>query len=375
MSFIENNFYKFICYDKEIYQIYNLHNNTVKNLITKNSSQEEKRKELKDKIKKSIQDNPFYSAFQEFSLDARNFLQSNQNKQSLNNNEVQTLISLLQKNNLYSEEELNQIINKFNNLKLENNKNIKNALIGQFSNASGKLTEEITNSSFNQNISNILNRVSKSFKTGDIKYGNDFGVLQNKYKNNTVIDFKSQQTINFYNGNDIKADLYLETTDKNNKISSFTFGIKSQWTNSKSQISKIQKTGKDLRNVISLYNFYASKNSYISRNVNSYWSYLNSLYYNEKDEDVKNITKMLIYGAYFGNVDFMIDYTIINDVIDIKIVTMEEIIEQMKIPIPKNTNYHFNFIKDFQNSSISENEDKILNGYKFSSMTLNFKNF
>lgn len=395
LSFISQNYYKFICFNQKTYNYYKNYNNNLLGLLSLKEENKLKaeQKKIEEKLKNIIQNSSINKDFTDFTKEANKFITNIKNKKNINKNklnklEIEEFLKIFKQKNLYTNEELQKITDKFYSNVYKDKKNLIEGLSGQISNYSGVITEQIITNILNREASKILNYTAKTFYTGAIEYGKNFKELERNFKENTVKDFKTKETLTIYNSKEIKIDAFTELKKNDKNISSLSFGIKSHWVNkgNRSSKSSIQSSEKSLKDVISLYNFYLQKQKIqrpISRQNNSYWSYINAFHYRDQQDNQNEINKRLIYGAYFGDVDFMIDFVVINEELKIELLSKFDIIEMLKVPKIKSNknmnNIDFYFYKSSKENNIietnkdiiSQNEDLILNNYKFSSLSLN----
>lgn len=429
MGWRNENFFKFICYNQNIYsndsadekdigyiQLYEQLKKSTKltSYIPKNDMklkllQSEMSKNFNNSLPETVLKKMIHSLAPNVNLvkkDAKTNSYTN-----LNNwmDQVKQLLatpigSYGSKNTLFSTEEIEAFAQHLRTLVTEKNFTIA-TLKGFYSDLIGEVSERTLNEYLNTTIQQSLSGVTESFKskvTGDYVYGNGKvakgAVINTKQGKKTVYGSiekfrggKHSYLVDYYAGNNIKLDIITEVGFKKEKtvdntsataIDKFSIGVKSHWSQSKST-SKIQVADKTLREIFSLYNFYVPGGQISPTKNDAYWWYMNVLFYEGISERIRTITRQIIYAAYFGNVDYEIDLVPNKKTgsVDLHVLSIRDILGSEKfnkyyIKLAHNPRSGVSLQEShpYSKKDIGVNEAKLLDSIKFKGLTLTLRN-
>lgn len=390
--------YNFLCYNRPIFEIYSGMVNGINDPINYAVDKESNDISAKniDNMTKFLNENlgnqEVNKAWIEFVRESRNLLNSKQVQSAKTYEKTLTtqVINILNKytGHVNSDKQnvtevLNKAISNYNK-NSSSSKTVKASLQGIISDFSGDMTENALNNAVNQHLKDIKQQVvltslgNKTFKD-----------MQGIYGKNTITDIQSGKTfierhVNkkgkvssvTYDDNYVKIDAMIEDKGNTKGKSIYTLGVKSHYS-AQAGTSKIQATPSSLRKVINLYNAYAMRWGTINRSSTTYWKYLNYLMY---DAQAKiEVTKRLVYGAYAGEADFLVDYTLdTNGNFHVYIVTFNDMLKYLsknsKVAVIKGNSSRKNItITDFSKESVKVNETNLLDNAQFPALRLNIK--
>lgn len=390
--------YNFLCYNRPIFEIYSGMVNSINDPINYAVDKESNDISAKniDNMTKFLNENlgnqEVNKAWIEFVRESRNLLNSKQVQSAKTYEKTLTtqVINILNKyaGHVNSDKQnvtevLNKAINNYNK-NSSSSKTVKASLQGIISDFSGDMTENALNNAVNQHLKDIKQQVvltslgNKTFKD-----------MQGIYGKNTITDIQSGKTfierhVNkkgkvssvTYDDNYVKIDAMIEDKGNTKGKSIYTLGVKSHYS-AQAGTSKIQATPSSLRKVINLYNAYAMRWGTINRSSTTYWKYLNYLIY---DAQAKiEVTKRLVYGAYAGEADFLVDYTLdTNGNFHVYIVTFNDMLKYLsknsKVAVIKGNSSRKNItMTDFSKESVKVNETNLLDNAQFPALRLNIK--
>lgn len=363
-------FFKFICYDRDIYNKYVSLFDRNKKFINNNKKSNRTINAWAKRINNFLNQQDILAVF-ERSVKHINIMSQQVNswgtiKPKITTEEIINFIDQSQDGEIVDYENLkNRIDSALDSIEKEN-VSIEEAFNSVFSGYLGDITENLITEISSEKI-NIINSKCEAISVGALTYGQDNEVLNsvmNSNNNYKVMDWgnlkqelkwtSSGGKIVTYNGKQMKIDSLLKIQNQKNAFD-LTIGVKSHW--GKNKQSKIQATEKSLRHVFSLALMY---NMSIKRN-DGYWKFLNDIFYiNEKNDDLIE----LVYGAFFGNVDYMIDWQLNNNEPEVLVVTREKLINYLK------NNQKISLIRhsvsiteqNYLDSDIPINESDILDG-------------
>lgn len=390
--------YNFLCYNRPIFEIYSGMVNGINDPINYAVDKESNDISAKniDNMTKFLNENlgnqEVNKAWIEFVRESRNLLNSKQVQSAKTYEKTLTtqVINILNKytGHVNSDKQnvtevLNKAISNYNK-NSSSSKTVKASLQGIISDFSGDMTENALNNAVNQHLKDIKQQVvltslgNKTFKD-----------MQGIYGKNTITDIQSGKTfierhVNkkgrvssvTYDDNYVKIDAMIEDKGNTKGKSIYTLGVKSHYS-AQAGTSKIQATPSSLRKVINLYNAYAMRWGTINRSSTTYWKYLNYLMY---DAQAKiEVTKRLVYGAYAGEADFLVDYTLdTNGNFHVYIVTFNDMLKYLsknsKVAVIKGNSSRKNItMTDFSKESVKVNETNLLDNAQFPALRLNIK--
>lgn len=403
MGWQARQFYNFICYDHEIYEEYlaAFPSGKSRQLIAGGHKSSKKLNKMKEEMQRNFNNSLPDAVFLQFVKQARRqsaFLakqslpSSIANQDELWRNYIEQLIKPRQANSLgFTETEIKEYANQLKKAYSSASKGVVNKLGGVYSNIVGELTER----ALQNHLSTIYDKQLKedviakfeSKLTGKYVYGgageiNGQVVTVGKNKTKKTVyrgalekfGKKNSFYLQGYAHNSIKIDLMAELQEKSeSKPSIFTFGLKSHWTKGATE-SSVQGSNQTLRKVISMYNFYNHGHK-VTNTKQAYWWYLNNLFYEGNNDNIKDTTKALIYGSYFGNVDYEIDFVMQGDRAQLVVLSIDELLD-------KNNNALDQYIQTvnlqtpitlrqsnpYSNKDIPINESKILDNIQFKSL-------
>lgn len=395
-------FYNFICYNHEIYEEYLavFPSGRSRQLIVNNYKSSKKLNKMKEEMQRNFNNSLPDVVFSQFVKQARRqsaFLAKQSLSSSITSqdelwrNYIEQLIKPRQANPLgFTETEIKEYANQLKKAYFSS-KNVVKKLNGVYSNIVGELTERALQNHldtiYNKQLKEDVIAKFESKLTGKYVYGGAgevngqiITVGKNKTKKTVYkgalekFGKKNSFYLKGYAHNSIKIDLMADLQEKSeNKPTTFTFGLKSHWTKGTTE-SSVQGSNQTLRKVISMYNFYNHGNK-ISNTKQAYWWYLNNLFYEGNNANIKDTTKALIYGSYFGNVDYEIDFIVQGDKAHLVVLSIDEILD-------KNNNALDQYIQTvnlqtpitlkqsnpYSDKDIPINESKLLDNIKFKSL-------
>ena len=390
--------YNFLCYNKQIFEIYTGMVNGISDPINYALDKENNDVSVKNIermtnfLNEKLGNQEVNQAWIDFVQDSRKLLNSKQIQIAKTYEKTLTtqVINILNKytGHVNSDKQdvtglLNKVVNSYNKSN-SSSKTVKKSLQGLFSAFSGDMTEKALNNAVNQHLKDIKQQVSINL-TGNQTYKD----MQTIYGKKNITDIQSGKKFIEYHTNkkgrissvtyddqSIKIDAMIEDKGSTKGKSIYTLGVKSHYS-AQAGTSKIQGTASSLRKVINLYNAYAMRWGTINRGSTAYWKYLNYLMY---DAQAKiEVTKRLVYGAYAGEADFLVDYTLdTNGNFHVYIVTFNDMLKYLsknsKVAVIKSNSSRKNItMTDFSKESVTVNETNLLDNAQFPALSLNIK--
>lgn len=390
--------YNFLCYNKQIFEIYTGMVNGISDPINYALDKENNDVSVKNIermanfLNENLGNQEVNQAWIDFVQDSRKLLNSKQVQSAKTYEKTLTtqVINILNKytGHVNSDKQnvtevLNKAISNYNKSS-SSSKTVKKSLQGIISTFSGDMTENALNNAVNQHLRDIKQQViltslgNKTFKD-----------MQGIYGKNTITDIQSgkkfiEHNVSkkgrvssvIYDDNYVKIDAMIEDKGSTKGKSIYTLGVKSHYS-AQAGTSKIQGAASSLRKVINLYNAYAMRWGTINRGSTAYWKYLNYLMY---DAQAKiEVTKRLVYGAYAGEADFLVDYTLdTNGNFHVYIVTFNDMLKYLsknsKVAVIKSNSSRKNItMTDFSKESVTVNETNLLDNAQFPALSLNIK--
>lgn len=357
-------FYCFICYNSDVYNKYQgMVEATFK--LTQINKSSKNVKAIEDELNQILQDEGILNQFELAVKAARKLKNMRGIFQTVTPKyTVEQILNIIDANQLNksNKQAMMDAINIIIKNITQENKNINEQLQGNLNVFIGTVGEKLLEEAVSKQLGQLIN----SIKTvGDVRYGHQSSILSKALgitnKKIYVKDIITGKILD-YNGKQMKVDSVIKGANED-----YTIGVKAHW--SKNKRSSVQGTPLSLRHILSLATTYGIG---IDRTQVGYWKFLNDLYWG--GDYNKEALYDLIYAAYFGNVDFEIDWQLYYNNPKVRVIPAEKIKKYLKDKVNLILGFQPQFLETHTKDTISNNEQIVLNSIMINKLIINFNN-